>query len=307
MTESLSRRHSPNRGFTLVEVLVSLLIVSLGLAALAPILALVVYRRVQSERVEVASQLAQGEIDRIRALVDRGPREFDASSSTITLNTLPLAGGDFSRTAADAVEFVGGNAEPPTNVPANFTTITAYNPEIQNDTLVTLVQIKKNETAAENPTDPAFQSDPARQYIIQSYRNVGDVCRDERGREYVSTAAAVTDPSEQVFDPDFVSDGIVDPCSFRMAVRVYHRFSFTPDGTGRQYPLDDPDFLSRPASAVVSGNSNDAWVEMLARPMTVLEAEVGESGSLENICRSLRDEHEYLSEDAETLCDPDRV
>jgi type II secretory pathway pseudopilin PulG len=82
---SLRRRAS---GLTLTEVLVSFLIVSVGLAALAPALLLSVAARLQSQRIETANQLAQAEVDRIRTLVD---------TSIYTFSDLPPSGADFSQ------------------------------------------------------------------------------------------------------------------------------------------------------------------------------------------------------------------
>jgi prepilin-type N-terminal cleavage/methylation domain-containing protein len=70
-----------DQGFTLIEVIASILIVSVILAATSPVLALIAFRRAASERAEIASQLTRAEIDRIRAIVDielaRDPSIFD--------------------------------------------------------------------------------------------------------------------------------------------------------------------------------------------------------------------------------------
>ncbi|MGQ9838911.1 MAG: type IV pilus modification PilV family protein [Cyanobacteriota bacterium] len=64
------RRHWQEQGFSLLEVLASVVIVAIAMASLAPALTLVAYRRAMSERVEVANQLAQAEVDRIRTLAN---------------------------------------------------------------------------------------------------------------------------------------------------------------------------------------------------------------------------------------------
>ncbi len=66
----LLRQQLEAEGFTLIEVLASVVIVALAMAALAPALTLIAYRRAMSERIEVANQLARAEVDRIRTLVD---------------------------------------------------------------------------------------------------------------------------------------------------------------------------------------------------------------------------------------------
>ncbi|MFS8888035.1 prepilin-type N-terminal cleavage/methylation domain-containing protein, partial [Synechococcus sp. R55.1] len=66
----LLRQQLEAEGFTLIEVLASVVIVALAMAALAPALTLIAYRRAMTERIEVANQLARAEVDRIRTLVD---------------------------------------------------------------------------------------------------------------------------------------------------------------------------------------------------------------------------------------------
>lgn len=77
-----------DRGFTLIEVIASILIVGLVFAATTPVLALIVYRRGASERAEIASQLARAEIDRIRAIVDI---ELVEDPSSFDVDRLPVA------------------------------------------------------------------------------------------------------------------------------------------------------------------------------------------------------------------------
>jgi prepilin-type N-terminal cleavage/methylation domain-containing protein len=76
-------------GFTLIEVLASVVLVALAMAALAPTLTVIAYRRAMSERVELANRLAQEEVDRIRTLVDielsDDPRAFQNSAQLARL------------------------------------------------------------------------------------------------------------------------------------------------------------------------------------------------------------------------------
>ncbi len=81
------------QGLTLIECLVAIVIVTLTILAITPPIMLATGTRIQSRRAEQANQIAQGEIDRIRFLVERGG---------YTLNELP-----------DST----GNRNPLTNVP----------------------------------------------------------------------------------------------------------------------------------------------------------------------------------------------
>lgn len=64
--------HLSDRGFTIVESLMAMLILSIVVVGMTPPIFLAVGTRVQNRRVEQAVQLAQGEIDRVRVLVEQG-------------------------------------------------------------------------------------------------------------------------------------------------------------------------------------------------------------------------------------------
>ncbi|MEN9232051.1 MAG: prepilin-type N-terminal cleavage/methylation domain-containing protein [Thermostichus sp. DG02_5_bins_236] len=133
-------------GFSLIEVLASVIIVAIAMAALAPALTLVAYRRAMSERVEVANQLAQAEVDRIRTLVDlelaANPIAFQ---DPIQLARLPKIGADplDSTPPPASMDTDGGNYS------------------------IRLAQIQ---LPGRNPEE----------YVIQSFRNAGDDCIDRR-------------------------------------------------------------------------------------------------------------------------------
>ncbi len=57
-------------GLTLIECLVAIMVISLTSASISPVLVLSVATRVQNQKSEQALQLARGEIDRVRLLVE---------------------------------------------------------------------------------------------------------------------------------------------------------------------------------------------------------------------------------------------
>jgi len=63
--------HQAEDGLTLIECLVAIAVIALTSASIAPVLVLSVATRVQNQKSEQALQLAQGEIDRVRLLVER--------------------------------------------------------------------------------------------------------------------------------------------------------------------------------------------------------------------------------------------
>jgi prepilin-type N-terminal cleavage/methylation domain-containing protein len=83
MRHSLLPHRSPHRvtnpanpsGFTLMESLIAIIIVSLTVVSVLPPIFWATATRVQNRRAEQAVQLAQGEIERVRALVERGAYE----------------------------------------------------------------------------------------------------------------------------------------------------------------------------------------------------------------------------------------
>lgn len=86
------------QGLTLIECLVAIIVVSITIVAITPPIMLATATRIQSRRAEQANQAAQGELDRIRFIVERG---------NYTLNDLPASGG------AGAISTVGVAAGPP--------------------------------------------------------------------------------------------------------------------------------------------------------------------------------------------------
>ena len=62
-----------NKGLTLIECLVAIAVIALTSASIAPVMILSVATRVQNQKVEQALQIAQGEVDRVRLLVERTP------------------------------------------------------------------------------------------------------------------------------------------------------------------------------------------------------------------------------------------
>lgn len=88
------RQSSSEQGFTLLETLVAIVIIAIVSAAIAPPILLATATRVQNQRVEQATQLARGEVDRIRLLVEQGqyqPADLPPLSSATVETTAPPA------------------------------------------------------------------------------------------------------------------------------------------------------------------------------------------------------------------------
>jgi prepilin-type N-terminal cleavage/methylation domain-containing protein len=210
-------------GFTLIEVLASVVLVALAMAALAPTLTVIAYRRAMSERVELANRLAQGEVDRIRTLVDielaANPRAFEDDPAQLA--RLPKVGADPL-----------ANTPPPTNM------------DTEGDNYS--IRVARVQVPGRNPEE----------YVIQTFRDAGAPCIDRRENRVIQ--------------------GV--PCSFRMGVRVYHRFSFDP--TTRQA-------LPGLGTELASASQNLANADVWLFPMATSFVEINPAANLGDVCRQI--------------------
>ncbi|MEB3359841.1 MAG: type II secretion system protein [Synechococcales bacterium] len=93
-------RHTEN-GLTLVECLVAIVMVAVTGALMTPPLFLAAATRVQNRRSEQALQIAQGEIDRIRTLVERSQQTTSNLPAVVVLTD-----GDGNTTNVEAAELL---------------------------------------------------------------------------------------------------------------------------------------------------------------------------------------------------------
>ena len=73
-------------GLTLIECLVAIAVIGLTAAVIAPVMVFSVATRLQSQRAEQAIQLAQGEVDKIRLLAERGG-DFSSALASYPITT----------------------------------------------------------------------------------------------------------------------------------------------------------------------------------------------------------------------------
>jgi len=109
---------SQDGGYTIIESLVAMVVVSVLMIAIAPVMAFSVATRVQARRVELATQAARAYIDALRAgAIAPAAKQFpiqvtsanvaDATAPTdlTTLYCLDMDGGDCDREAAKTFMF----------------------------------------------------------------------------------------------------------------------------------------------------------------------------------------------------------
>ncbi|MDZ8188357.1 MAG: hormogonium polysaccharide secretion pseudopilin HpsB [Nostoc sp. ChiSLP02] len=87
-------------GFTIIESLVAILVVSVLLVAIAPVLSLSVATRVQSRRVELATQAARSYIDAVKTKKVAAPTS--TGSNTLTAYAAPTATGTLTCPTANS-------------------------------------------------------------------------------------------------------------------------------------------------------------------------------------------------------------
>jgi len=89
-----SSHKSQDAGYTIIESLVAMIVVSVLMIAIAPVMAFSVATRVQAKRIEMATQAAKTYIEALRSeALKQGTKEFPAPSPTgATLEDTPAPG-----------------------------------------------------------------------------------------------------------------------------------------------------------------------------------------------------------------------
>lgn len=102
----LQRQSSPDpdkigeRGLTLIECLVAIVVIAITVATITPPIFLATATRVQARRGEQANQIAQAEVDRVRRMVETG---------IYTVNQLPADTGTGNASAVAVASGVNGS------------------------------------------------------------------------------------------------------------------------------------------------------------------------------------------------------
>lgn len=97
---SVSYLGNSEGGFTIIESLVAILVVSILLVAIAPVLSLSVATRVQSKRIELATQAAKSYIDAVKTKKIAAPTS--TGTDALTAYAAPTATGTLTCTTANA-------------------------------------------------------------------------------------------------------------------------------------------------------------------------------------------------------------
>jgi prepilin-type N-terminal cleavage/methylation domain-containing protein len=148
-----SRPSAPNQGVTLMECLVAIAVIALTSAMIAPPLFIAAATRMQNQRGEQALQIAQGELERIRFLVERGlhtPARLPAVSSVANLANTPPPTGIFT----SAMKSINANCPGAYNdqqYPINLALPVDTNGDCRTDFIVQLFRNQGRIPTAETP------------------------------------------------------------------------------------------------------------------------------------------------------------
>ncbi len=105
-TKRSPRATRNDRGFSLIEVMVSIVILTIGLLSLAQMMVLSTNANSLSGRMTSCSALAKEQLERLKAA------PFFSAPATLTRNPLLLAGGDVNATVAGYSQFYDVDGQP---------------------------------------------------------------------------------------------------------------------------------------------------------------------------------------------------
>lgn len=153
-----------DQGLTLIEGLVAIIIVSITLVSITPPIFWATGTRIQNRRAEQALQLAQGEIDRVRTLMDQG-------KATTSLLPAAIATTGSLRSANVPAPTTAGNIA---TMNPQCTSLDNGSPAVDKYTQVT------------TDPNPDNAKDCKANFLIQTFRSVG---LDENGLVPTGTTA----------------------------------------------------------------------------------------------------------------------
>lgn len=167
LLQNCPAKHS-EAGLTLIESLIAIVIIAITMVSITPPIFWAVASRVQTQRAEQALKLAQGEIDRVRTIVDRD----EIQSRPLT--DLPPSAADLSE--ADVRNSASGRfPAAPTDPPdpeAVISTKVCREPGSLPTAIEAFAQIDTN-------------GDCATDYLLQTFRSAG---LDQSGNRFTGAA-----------------------------------------------------------------------------------------------------------------------
>lgn len=163
---------SSQSGFTIVESLIAVIVVSILMAAIAPAIGLSVATRVQARRIELASQAARAYVDGVKAGTIAAPLH------TVTLSEVTTTAA--TTTTPVKKEFTSARSTfaatpPPTSTDSFACTAPTTSPVTTTNYYCTENTSTLNLYCINGDADAGCSKDSVRDLIIQSFRSVTSI------------------------------------------------------------------------------------------------------------------------------------
>jgi type II secretory pathway pseudopilin PulG len=193
------------QGLTLMEALVAILMVSAVMVAITPPIFLAVATRVQNSRAEQAIQLAHGEIDQVRVLVEQGitsenKEQLPASAGPIEASKVPppsSAYADEQSTNSTCSDY----DDKPKQVPVNQARLVDINSDCKPDFLVQTFRTNEQTiTRGGVPVPLVFQMG-VRVYSISAQNNLANLKAGDNGNVKAASLQLTTGEGQQTDRP----------------------------------------------------------------------------------------------------------
>ena len=260
---SKPRSKSSVSGFTLIESLVAIIIVSITVVAISPPIFWATGTRVQNRRAEQALSIAQATIDQVRARVERGGAgalELPAIDFDAAAGKRPNPVGPLPQTSAQWTSMQG--IIPKCNTVSRLESAKAAVPATETTAAVPAVAADKqypdlNQYFPVDTTTTNAASVCKPDFLVQVFRNEG-ICADAPGGLCKNSAQPASERR---------------PLAFSVGVRVYSAIAVKNGGTA---PLEKE-------KASLKGTTGTAQAG--TRPLAVLYATVAKSDSSNSLNR----------------------
>jgi len=233
-------------GLSLIECLVAIVIITLTVVSITPPIMLATATRIQSRKADLARQIAQGEIDRIRVLVERGgyiatdiPPSIGTGLNVINATNAPSARVAPTTNPSTTSPLL---SPAPCGRAADNSNGNAYYPQATG--------IGSNRVTSQLPSTNLVQvdvdGDCRPEYVMQVFRTDG----------YTATGEAV-------------------PFSFAVGVRVYTYYP------GQTFPA----LLTDRASLILGVGPRETSTNSQRRPMATLQTRMTRNDSSKSLCQ----------------------
>lgn len=193
------------QGLTLMEALVAILMVSAVMVAITPPIFLAVATRVQNSRAEQAIQLAHGEIDQVRVLVEQGItseniEQLPASAGSTEATQVPQPSSpyaDIQSTNSTCSDY----DDDPQQVPVNQARLVDINSDCEPDFLVQTFRTNEQTISRDGVPVPLVFQMGVRVYSISAENNLASLTPDENGNVKAASLQLTTGEGQQTERP----------------------------------------------------------------------------------------------------------